>query len=255
MVGAGSAGCWPRTWTALLRLDRLRARFRWSNRSQSVQRQPDGPGVGVLTRAGGVAVDAGAPKVNGQDALGRGRRRHGRQPGPACQRAGPGRGRVHRQRRPSRSDNGASRRPDALACPPHQGGRPAPGSQKCPESAQTPHPSQQAPSDSLEPCRPGERRRAGEHRSCRIRTLPPPRQPHQPNSIVISTELDGYFDRTRSSYLPNSMVITTELGEHGSTGRAEFNPGSVFHRSWVRLCWAWVRPTFRLIQHSAQGVL
>ncbi len=69
---------------------------RLSIRGQTVQRQPGSPGVGVLTRARGVALDAGAPKVNGQDALdlGRGGRRHGRQPGRAWQRpdwtVGPG---------------------------------------------------------------------------------------------------------------------------------------------------------------------
>ncbi len=210
----GPAGCWPRTWTALLRLDRLRVRFRWSNGSQVVHPQPDGPGAGVLTRAGGVALDAGAPKVNGQDALGRGHRRHGRQPGPAWQRpgwaagwaglwAGPGQapgwatGQVHHQRCPSRSHEGASRQPDALASSPHQDGKPAPGSQ----SVQIRHEHLAPPS-----ARPQIRWNhadlvSGVGRGNIVRAesghFPPGPPAPQPNSIVISTELDGNDDRTR----------------------------------------------------------
>ncbi len=204
-MGVGPVGCRPRTWTAFLPLDRLRVRFRRSNGSQVVQRQAGGPGAGVLTRAGGVALDAGAPKVNGQDALdlGRGGRRHGRQPGPAWQRAGLGRtglrsrlgcgpGSSPKTSQPTgqRGAGSATRGPGLLTTPGRQAGAWEP---KRPESARTPRPSQHTPSDSLEPCGPGERRRAGDPRSCRIWTLPP--GPPTP-----PTELDGHIDRTRWLY-------------------------------------------------------
>ncbi len=43
MLGVGAAGCWPRTWTALLRLDRASALGPSESAFQVVQRQAGGP--------------------------------------------------------------------------------------------------------------------------------------------------------------------------------------------------------------------
>ncbi len=62
-------------------------------------------------------------------------------------------------------------------------------------------------------------RRAEEHRSCRIRTLPPTRQSHRPNSMVITTELGKHSPK------PEELVISTGIGGWVSSGDAGWSPG------------------------------
>ncbi len=159
LPGVDPAGCLPRTWTALLRLDRLRVRFRWSNRSQTVQPQPDSPAAARRSGCGGADSGRwgclGRRRTQGQQSrcpTPRPRRRqHRRQPGPAWQRAGmaaaglgwAGLGRapgwavgpVCRQRRPSRSDKGRpGRRPGGPGLPTTPGRQAGTWEPKCPES-------------------------------------------------------------------------------------------------------------------------
>ncbi len=245
MLGVGAAGCWPRTWTALLRLDRLRVRFRWSIRSQTVQRQPDGPTAGRWSGCGGafcavaVALDVGARVVNGargrpahRAADGcrctRGQRSRCRRPwmSPAWPAAGPGLvcapgwavGPVHRQRCTSRWD---------------KGGRV--GDQRPWHAQQTSAVGRQLGAKVSRigvntPPRPaGALRFVGIMRIWRAASGGGssfvPNLDTSPTPPTTPTELDRHIYRTRWSYLPNSMVISTELGEHGATGRTVTSTG------------------------------
>ncbi len=222
-MGAGPADCWPRTWTASLRLDPVTAVGPASavglseSAFQAVQRPPDGPTAARQSGCGGVGSGRwgclGRRRTQGQRSrCPRPRPRMS----PAWPAARPGLAAAGLDCGPGlssktsqQSDKGRpGRRPGGPGLPTPPGRQAGTWEPKCPESAQTPRPSQRTPSDSLESCGSGERRRAGEHRSCRIWTLPRPTSP---------------TNRTRSSYLPNSTVISAELGEHTTNRRNRFD--------------------------------
>ncbi len=171
-MGVGPAGCRPRTWTALLRLDRAFAVGPSESAFQGIQRQPGGPSAARGSGCGGAGSGRwgclGRRRTQGQrsrcpssrprTSLAWPAARPGMATGRAGLWAGPGRasgwtvGPVRRQRCPSRSDKGAgsaTRGPGLLTASGRYAGAWEP---KCPESARTPRPSQHTPSDSLEPC-------------------------------------------------------------------------------------------------------